>query len=541
MKNSRPILALLVGLLLTVSLDAQKSQRNRNKGRDLKLGIGKTFRCKNPKVEFKIPEKAEVRFQGQGNQGLRVALGFDKLPYRIEVGEAPGLSLEDVREKVIGGVEKQHPEAQTRIFRGENYGGMKALSILLSGVGGRERGLAIMYNTVDVPYYGPTFVKVVGPVQLEEKVKELSAWLMPSFRLSGEDGDDLIFEPAIVDTKSGLRYRIPKGTVSKPPTAEGVIYEGQAQGGAWIKVERLPEAAGGNLGKILDGWAEGAPAKLKPVGISTRAGQGETGIAVYDKYGGRPERALVAFRPNSAILFRVVVAGSAAPQLHAERMATVMQWFDIPALESEVQAWLPQVETAAKKDDDRTLKKFARKAADRYYLKASLEVAREILKSGPEKAQIYALQAIERGGDPDADLKTISKLLSNSRFKDRTKMRIRAVEALGAFVNLKSTNLLLKVARSDKDTKVAKAAAITLGRHKANRKKVIPLCLREWERAVKEVEKKNAKKALRASRLGDAHRHALRGLTGQDFKDPKEARDWWRKNQKIVNQEDLVK
>jgi HEAT repeat protein len=164
-----------------------------------------------------------------------------------------------------------------------------------------------------------------------------------------------------------------------------------------------------------------------------------------------------------------------------------------------------------------------------------------IVKSGPERAQIDALDAIERGGDPDADYITIRRALTNSRFKDRTKMRIRAAEALGAFVNLKSTNLLVKLARGDKDTLVAKAAAITLGRHRANRKKVIPFCVRQWDRAVKDVEKKDSKKALRGSRLGDAHRHALRGLTGVDFKNPKEARDWWHKNQKIVSQEELVK
>lgn len=536
--RARPILVFLAGLLLAVSAEAQK---RRGKGRELKLGIGRTYQCKDLDVEFKVPESAKIRFQGKGSSGLRATLGFDKFNYQIEVGVAPGLQLEDVRERIITDVEKQYPEGQTRILRGENYGGMKALTMVLSGLGGKERGTTILYNTIDVPYHGPVFLKVAGPTKEEAKVKELSSWIMPSFRMSGEDGDDLIFEPSIVDRKTGLGYRIPKGTTARPPSAEGVIFEGQAKGGAFIKLERLPEATAGNLGKVLTDWAGGAPATLKPVGIPTRAGQGETGIAVYDKYGGRPERAFVAFRPNPKNMFRIEVAGSTAPQLHAEHMATVLQWFDIPALEAEVAGWIPEVENALKQEDERALKQYAHKVARRYYLKASLEVARLILKSGPERAQIDALKAIERGGDPEVDFITIRKVLTNSRFKDRTKMRVRAAETLGAFVHLKSTNLLVKLARSDKDTKVSKAAAITLGSHKANRKKLIPVCIREWERAVKEVEKKNSKKALRASRLGDAHRHALRGLTGEDFKNPKEAREWWRKNQKIVNQEELVK
>lgn len=536
--RARPILVLLAGLLLAITVDAQRS---RKRGRELKLGIGKTFECKDLDVEFKVPQKAKVRFQGKGNAGLRATLGFDKFNYRIEVGVAPGLKLEDVRERIISDVEKQYPRATTRIHRGENYGGMKALTMVLSGLGGGERGTTVMYNVIDVPYHGPVYLKVAGPAKEEAKVKELSDWLMPSFRMSGRDGDDLIFEPSIVDRKTGLGYRIPKGTTAKAPSAEGVIFEGQAQGGAFIQLERLSEASGGNLDKVLTDWAGGAPAKLKPVGIPTRAGQGETGIAVYDKYGGRPERAFVAFRPNPKNMFRIVVAGSKAPQLHAERMATVLKWIDIPALEAEVAGWIPEVEKALKQDNERTLRKYASDAAKRYYLKASLEVARLILKSGPERAQIDALDAIERGGDPEVDFMTIRKAITNSRFKDRTKMRIRAAEALGAFVNLKSTNLLVKLARGDKDTLVAKAAAITLGRHRANRKKLIPFCVRQWERAVKEVEKKDSKKALRGSRLGDAHRHALRGLTGEDFKNPKEARDWWRKNQKIVSQEELVK
>ena len=187
------------------------------------------------------------------------------------------------------------------------------------------------------------------------------------------------------------------------------------------------------------------------------------------------------------------------------------------------------------------MKKIARRLPDRYYLKSAMELARLILvKGAEEKAQIYVLRCIEQGGTPDTDFVYVKKALTNSKYRDRTKMRVKAVEALGALEALKCTNYLLQVIR-DKETKVAKAAILALGRHKANRKKSIPILIRQYNQVLKEGKSKNPKKKLKLSRLGDAFREALRDLTATDIKDVDAAKDWLRANKKFLNKEELKK
>lgn len=538
MNHVRWIAVVITALLLALPGQAQRKNK---KPRELELGAGKNYRCAALNVEFKVPTKCIPANKGGLPANVKAFFQFKKHNYTIEVGQTQAGKLEDLRESIVKDLERNHPAATYSIVRGKIYGGLKSLTIFISGIANARGRNYIIYNAVDVPVKGIVRVLITGPKKEVAQVKKLSDWLMPTFRLSGEEGDDLLFERRVVDVGSGLSYRVPIGAVPSKTATPGILFEGQAPGGAYVKVAAPPAAGEASLGSLLKDWASGAPAKNKPHAVATRASGGEAKCALFDRYGGRPERAICAYRPNDSSVFHIEVTGSKMPMLHLERMVSVLEWVDIPAQEKKVSGWRSQVEEAIKAKDERTLKKIARRLPDRYYLKSAMELARLILiKGAPEKAQIYVLRCIEQGGTPDTDFVYVKKALTSSKYRDRVKMRVKAVEALAALEALKCTNYLIQVMR-DKETKVAKAAILALGRHKANRKKSIPILIRQYNQVLTEGKSKNPKKKLRLSRLGDAFREALRDLTGTDIKDVDAAKDWLRANKKFLMKEELKK
>ena len=474
--------------------------------------------------------------------GLHAVFGVQGYNFQFELGRTKAPRLEDGREGIIRGVEKNHPSATTQIKRGFTVGGMNAMTIVVSGMRSNQGRDYLIFNMVDVPVQGIIKFVLAGSGSDRGLLDKINEYILPTFRLMGEEGDDLIFDPRVVNTETGLSYRIPRGATPGKKSEAATIFEGTIPGGAFVRVDRVADAGDTDLSKLLDVWTKGAKAILKPFETKTLSEKGQARLALYDRYGGRPVRAMLAFRPGADQTFRIEVAGSQSPLLQAERMASVMDWIDIPAAEAEVRSWLPKVDQALKDDDESTLKRYARRARDRYYLKASLEVARKIVTSAPEKPQEYALQCLEKGGDADVDFNVVKRAFSSSKFKDRTRMRRAAVDAMGNMVNLKVTNYLIRVARGDKDDMVAKQAAMALGRHKVNRKHILPVAIREWGTALKDRTSRNDKKKLRGSRMGDAYRDAVRMLTGQmELKDPDAARDWMQANSKILKDEELVK
>ncbi|MBN2492315.1 MAG: hypothetical protein JXQ29_15820 [Planctomycetes bacterium] len=525
----------LTGLLFTAPTLAQR----RDKPPEIVFDIGKLYQSNSLHVEFKIPR--QFRYQDQKlPQNFAAVFSADGHNLQIELGRVLAPQLEDARESLIGDLQREQPSASHEIKRGFQVGGMNAMTITLAGLRGSPNRDTMIFNMVDVPVQGLVRLVIIGESKERELLQRISNYILPTFRLSGDEGDDLLFEKRVVDVEYGLSYRVPKGTVGNPTEQPGVVFEGTGAGGMFVRLD-APAEATGDLAALLAQWAQGAPAAVKPAEIATRAAEAKAAIALYAPYGGRPERALLAFRPSPERTFRVEVAAKELPFLHAERIASVLDWIDIPAMEKRVAGWMPKVEAALKSGDEQELRKFARRVADAYYLRASLDIAKKILRDGPERAQVYALDCIEKGGTTPGDFEEVKRTLGSSKFKDRTKMRERAAETMGALVNLDSTNYLMRLARSDPDDMVAKAAIVALGRHRANRKNTIPFLIREWDSALKDMKSRTDAKRLRASRLGVSYRDALRMLTGQDLKDPKEARDWERDNKKILNAETLAK
>jgi hypothetical protein len=536
MKPMRLVSLALTGLLIAAPAFAQ----GHGKPEKIVLGVGKLFKSEPLKVEMKIPEQftAQVEKLPKSLAAVFYCPGYN---FQVELGQTRAPQLEDARESIISDLKRNHPSASHQIKRGFQVGGMNAMTISISGIRLANNRDYLIFNMVDVPVQGIVRLVFAGTSKDRSLLNEISEWMLPTFRLSGAEGDDLLFEPRVVDVKSGLSYRVPKGAVAQATEQTGVVFEGTAPGGLFVRLDAPPEAASGDLDTLLGQWAQGAPAKVKPVATPTLAADAKTVLALYEPYGGRPQRAILAFRPSPERTFRIEVAGKESPLLQVERIASVLDWVDIPAMEKKVAGWMPKVEAALKGDDERELRKYARRAAESYYLKASLDIARKILKDGPEKAQVYALECIEKGGTAHADFDEVKRALTSSRFKDRNKMRERAAETMGGLLSLECTNYLMRLAGSEKDDKVARAAILSLGRHKANRKKSISFLIREWEKTLKDARSRNDAKKLRASRLGVAYRDAIRMLTGQDLKEPKAARDWERDNKKVLNAEDVVK
>ena len=532
----RMTVIILLGLLLVVPGQAQKKKKTR----ELKLGAGKVFKCEDLPVEFKVPVKSIQTIKKRLQKNMKAQFGFSKFNYEICLETTRASALEQFRESVIRQMQDKHPSVQPQIRRGLEFGGMKGMTITLPGFRRRKGADYLIINAVDVPAQGIVILLISGPRLEKDQLTRLNSWLMPTFRMSGEEGDDLLFESRVVHVQSGLSYRVPRGSMNRGTPTQDHIFEGHAPGGIFVRVDRQQTTEDSDLKNLLKDWASGAKAIGKSRKVTTRSSGGEAICALFDKYGGKPVRALCAFKPNDTTTFRIEIAGSEMPLLHLERMMSVLEWLDIPTLEEETAGWKKKVEEAVKAGDERTLKKYGRRIADRYYLTASLELARIILKSGPERAQRYALACLEKGGSPGVDFIHIRKAMSNSKYRTRVKMRVKAAEAMGALVNLKCSNYLLQLIR-DKETKVAKAAILALGNHKANRKKTIPVLIRQFDQVTKEGKSRSAKKKLRLSRLGDAFRTALRELTGQDFKSPKAARTWLTANRKILNKEELKK
>lgn len=540
------LLVILTVLACLLSATATDAQRNRGKKKGppaITLDEGKVYQSEKYGLQFKIPKQFRKLRASRLPKDLSAVFGAQGRDWEMRLGTVGARELENVREGIIANLQKQAPQATTRILRGGKVGGMDTLTIVISNLRGSTGPRCTVFNAVDVPLRGIIKLEFRGPQKDMDELTKISAWIMPWFRLTGEDGEDILFSRRVFDAKHGITFRLLDGSKPKKDLGEGVACEGQTQSGVWYRIEKVTDAPAGKLDEVMKVWVKGAKALVPPYATPSGLDGNTALLGMFDRYSGRPARSVLVFRANDQNTYRLETAGGKFPMplVVAEEMASVLNWLDIAALEVEAQALMVKLDEAIKKKDARKIKRYARRSADRYYLAGSLEIARKVLKVGDEKSQIYALKAIERGGNVEVDFNSLKRVLSDGKFKDRTKVRVAAASAMGALVNMKTTNYLLRMARGDKDDKVAKAAAIALGRHKPNRKAAIPKLISLYTQAMKDRKTKSDKKRLRASRVCDAYRSALRGLTGQDFTDPKVARKWLNENKKTLNAEEVIK
>ncbi len=536
MKRSIFALTLLVialPLLASGQMGKNRDKDKKSKSR-LKLDAAETVQVDTVKAEFKVPRGSKTRKVKSPHtifsirpKGVRAAISLERYH---------GDNVEGPREQLMKSIQKQHPTAKTRIKRNQKYGGMTALTITFD-----IKGTGLIFTIVDMPYYGLVGVRSEFAEDDKEDATRLHEWLMDSYRMTGKEGEDLLFKRGHVHYESGLAYRPPidaKRSAGTPK--EGTIYEGRTATGALVTIAVAKES-GDDLKAALETWAGGAKALAKKgTKIPSKLEGADSLCLAFDKYSGRPVRGIVAYRPAPDKLFRIDVAGGENPRRDAERLASVLSWHDIAKQEEETAGWKNDLTVALKEDDERKQRRIARKLLRRYYLTSSRELCHMILKSGSERAQVYAMKALGLGGTVQEDFTRIRSCIKSGRFKDRRKMRIAGCEALGNMCYVKVTNTLHGLAR-DKDTLLAKAAVLALGEHHANRKLIISKFMTGWSSVLRDGEKKKAEKQLKRSRLADAYRVALSSLMDTDLKTLDDAKAWWKKNSATVAAEEPVK
>lgn len=543
------LLAVLIICFSPLCGDAQMGKKRKKSNTGIDLEDARIFKNDAVDVEFKIPKKWKARTHKGKGRDLATVQATSFVSMGVSLSRFPRQTLEDAREALINSITKQMPKSTHRIFRGKKYGGMRALSVRFEkiGSGGED---TILFTILDVPYHGLVEMKFRYATKDQEKADKIYQWIMSSFRMSGKEGEDLLFQPRVVHYGSGLSYRVPLGVKAKqaPAAAEGEaegapkgpIYEGTGAGGAYYKIEKVDGGSDGKLAKLMKDWGGGAKAVGDGTVVKPLIEGGEAICLKFPQYSGRPERAFGAVRVKPDVMFRIEVTGGPNPMQDAERMTATVNWHDIAKEEAEVQGWDAELTAAIKAKKDRKIRKIGRRLVKRYYLNNTRALCHDLLKKGEERAQIYAMEALGLGGRPPEDFKKIRACIDASKFKERTKMRIKGCEALGNMVEFKVTNYLLRKVR-DKDTKVAKAAVLALGNHHGNRKKVIPAFVTQWGRVLKDGEKKDPKKQMRRSRLADAFRVALTSLTDTEIKDVTQAKEWLSKNRKVLSAEEFIK
>lgn len=534
----RSIFAFTLLVLALPLLATGQMGKNRDKGKEgrsrLKLDAAETVHVDAVKAEFKVPRGSKTR------KVKSPTAIFTVRPKGVNAGitlrRFHGDNVEGPREQLMKVIQEQHPEARTRIKRNQKYGGMTALTITFD-----LKGRGLIYTIVDMPYYGLVAVRTEFSEDDKADATRLHEWLMDSYRMSGKEGEDLLFKRGRVHYASGLGYRPPiDGKPSAGELKDGAIYEGRTTSGALVTIAAV-EAKDDDLKALLTKWAGGAKALAKKgTSIPSKLKGAESLCLTFDKYSGRPVRALAAYRPAPGKLFKIDVAGGENPQRDVERLASVLTWHDIEKEEAETAGWKNDLVVALKEDDERKQRKIGRKLLKRYYLEASHDLCHMILKSGTERAQEYALAALGRGGSVQDDFTRIRACIKSGRFKDRRKMRIAGCEALANMCYVKVTNTLHGLTR-DKDTLVAKAAVLALGEHHANRKLIISKFMTGWSAVLRDGKSKNADKQMKRSRLADAYRVALSSLMGTDLKTLDDAKEWWKKNSATVAAEEPVR